>query len=983
MPRLLLAAALACAALAAAPPAPAQTLDVSFRFLPDLTSPRISPVVRAFTPGSFNGWGPNSNGRIQPGAPSEMTYVPQRDEYVYTEALDVGSEHFYKLHYHKNGSGSEFEWIVDPLATEPCTFGGFGSDCRLEVTDPMIFQPAREEDGDGQVRFVSASLFGTDAFTEIVYEVNGVEYADGLAHFDAATGLFRAELPAPVPSGAQLRVTATDAAGDVVEASVGRVPPDVPEAPVPAGMRDGINVSADGGEATFVLRAPGKQYVHFIGDPTGWAVDDAFVLAKDDTDPLGTRWWITVDLGDPAEGEAVRFQYLVDGLLRVSDPYAPLVLDQGGDRFIPTVTYPDRPAYPDGETEQLVAAFVPREAAFAWTDGDWERPPMESLVIMEVLVRDLVSRHDFQTVRDTLDYFERLGVTALELMPVSEFDGNESWGYNPNHYFAVDKYYGPPAALKALVDEAHARGMAVILDVVYNHQTGAAPFVRLYNQGTFGAPTAENPWANPSARHPFNVFNDNDHSAPLTELWLDRANAWWIEEYHVDGFRFDLTKGFVQDCNGGPCTDANFSAYNPDRIANLTRMADAMWAVDPEAYVILEHFADAREERELAGHGRAQGFPGMALWSNMNDAYAEAAMGYTNSRSDFRRAYPPNNGYPLDGQITYLESHDEQWQLYKTRRFGACEAAPGGGGACDGAAGYNTRELSTALDRKALTAAFFLTVPGPKMLWQFGELGYGGGPGECLEEDDCPAGTPGRVSNKPIRWDYWADVAPDANGSGLSLTRASAEERADRRDLYRVHAALLDLRNTYPVFRTPDAVSMRAGANQPDRWIKLEHPDLDVVVVGNFGVAPRTVRAPFDAGTWHDVFSRETVDASGATDLTLAAGEWRVYSSAEIDPPTPVAGEPAAGPAAFGIARAFPNPATDRLAVRYTLDAAADVRLEAFDALGRRVAALDAGPRAAGAHEAALDLSGLPSGVYVVRLAAGPQADAVRVTVLR
>ena len=981
MPRFLLAALVALVALA---PARAQTLDVTFRFLPDLTAPAIPNVVRAYTPGSFNDWGPNNGGQILPGAPSEMTYVPERDEYAYTQALDVGEDYFYKNHIHRNASGTDYEWLVDPLAEDPCTFGQFGSDCRVEVTDPMVFQPAREENASGQITHVSASLFGTSAFTDIEYAVNGEVYADGLDHFDAATGLFRVELPAPVPSGAQLRVTATTAAGDVVEAVVGIVPPDnVPTGPVPAGMVDGINLSpATGTAATLVLRAPAKQFVHLVGDPTDWEVDDAFLLTKDETDPLGTRWWITLTGLTP--GEPVRFQYLVDGVLRVSDPYAPLVLDQGADPFVPAVTFPDLPDYPT-ETEQLVSVFTPGAPAFPWTDGAWERPPMADLTIMEVLVRDLVSRHDFQTVRDTLDYFQRLGVTALELMPVSEFDGNESWGYNPNHYLAVDKYYGPPEALKALVDEAHARGMAVLLDVVYNHQTGQAPFVRLYNQGTFGAPTPDNPWVNPSARHPFNVFNDNNHETALTQLWLDRANRWWLEEYHIDGFRFDLSKGFTQDCNGSPCTDANFSAYNQDRIDTLTRMADAIWSVDPDAYVILEHFASSGEEQVLAAHGRAEGRPGMALWSNMNHAYNESAMGYTNSGSVLTRAYPPNNGYPLDGQITYLESHDEQWQLYKTRRFGACAASPGGGAACDGAAGYNTRDLVTALDRKALTAAFFLTVPGPKMLWQFGELGYGGGPGECLEEDDCPAGTPGRVSNKPIRWDYWADVAPDPNGSGLALTPASPAERAARRDLYQTHAQLLYLRNTHPVFRTPSSVAMRAGTNQRDRWIHLQHDDLDVIVVGNFGVADVSATPPFGTGTWHNVFSRETITTTGSTTLALAPGEWRIYTSREIAPPPTVSNEGGTpGTAdAFGIARVWPNPAADRLTVEVAMPTAGPLRADLFDTLGRRVATLHDGAAPAGTPRVAADVSGLPTGVYLLRVATDQGTETARITVAR
>ena len=976
--------ALAAALVFAAAPLQAQQVSVTFRFLPDLTAPPVTDVVRAFLPGSMNGWGPNNSGQIAIGAPSQMAYVPALNEYRYTVPLTVGGQgvpsdppgaYTYKVHYHRNATGSAYTWLTDPLGVE--TFGPNG-DSVVRPADPMAFQLAREENASGEVVAVSAGLFGTQAFTSVTFTVNGTVYTSGITN--TGDGIFRLVLPAPVPTGSFFRVQATDAGGRTVDRSVGLVPPVVVDAAVPAGLDDGINLNpADATRATLVLRAPGKSYVYAIGDFSGWQAQPAYVLKRDAAAAGGTRWW--VELTGLTPGQPVRFQYLVDGVLRVSDPYAPLVLDQGSDPFIPAVTFPNLPAYPT-ETQQLVSVFTPGATPFPWTDGGYQRRPAEDLVIYELLVRDVVSRHDFQTLRDTMAYFQRLGVTALQLMPVSEFDGNESWGYNPNHYFAVDKYYGPPEALKALVDAAHNAGLAVILDVVYNHQTGQAPFVRLYNEGTFGAPTPDNPWVNPSARHPFNVFNDNNHDSALTQQWLDAANRWWLEEYHIDGFRFDLSKGFVQSCNGGPCTDGNFSAYNQQRIDHLTRMADALWTVDPDAYVILEHFADASEERVLAAHGRAAGRPGMTLWNNMTTAYAESAMGYLNSNSSLTRAYPPNNTYPLTGQVAYMNSHDEQWGLFKVRTFGACTNAPGGGSTCATNPGaYNTRALPTALERWSLGAAFFLTVPGPKMLWQFEEVGYGGGPGECLESSDCPPGTPGRVSKKPIRWDYWAPVPPDANGTGIALTPASASERAQRQALYADFANLLALRNGYDVFRTPTTVQMNVGPNTPDRWIRLEKDGLVVVVVGNFGLAERTSTPPLAAGsTWYDVIGDGSV--AGGSSVTLAPGAWRVYANQDIQ--LPVAGEDdAPGGSAFRLDAPFPNPSSGPSTVAFALPAAGDARLEVFDVLGRRVATLADGPLAAGAHRATFDPAGLPSGVYVVRLAAAGRTATARLTVTR
>lgn len=965
-------------ALALALPASAQgTLDVTFRFIPDLTTTPSPPIVQAFLPGQFNDWGqPYVSGvpgaRIANTHPSRMTFEAALNEYRYTIALPIGSNQQYKVQAHTNTSGTTgFTWLSDPL--NPVTVGP-DANSLVEVRDPMVFQLAREQRGATQIQAVSASVFGTQPITAIAFEVNGVRRTDGLQFFDPQTRLFRYTLPAPLAPGAQFRIEATDALGRVAQAQVGVVPPAVQDAPVPAGLVDGINFhDGDPGRVTLVLRAPGKQFVHAIGDFNAWEVRDEFLLKRDATDPLGTRWWIELT-GLPA-GQEVRFQYLVDGQIRVSDPYAPKVLDQANDPFIGPTRYPGLIAYPVGQTTHLVSVIRPGAPPYPWQTTGWVRPPVEDLVVYELLLRDFVAQSDFRTLRDTLDYLVTLGVNAIGLMPISEFDGNDSWGYNPNHYFAVDKYYGPAETFKALVDEAHARGLAVILDVVYNHQTGQAPFVRLYNTGDFGPPTPDNPWVNPTARHPFNVFNDNNHESPLTKYWLDRANAWWLQEYRVDGYRFDLSKGFTQTCGGGPCTDANFSAYNQARIDILTRMADRIWEVDPNAYVILEHFADASEERVLANHGRAQGRPGMTLWSNVNVAYNEATMGYLNAQSSFARAYPPNNGYPLHGQLTYMESHDEQWMMFRNRRYGACTNAPAGGATCNTNPGaYNTRDLNTALERQALAAAFFLTVPGPKMIWQFGELGYGGGPGECLKpgsgNGDCLASDPARTGRKPIRWEYFHDPA--------------------RRRLFDTYRQLLYLRNTEPVFRRAQTVQMQTGAGVADRWIKLSNPDLSVVVAGNFGLAERTATYPLDPGIWYDFFSREAVTVpAGGLSLTLAPGTFRLFTSREISPapaspyPSVSAESGPAGAPALRFETVFPNPVAGRATVRFTTDAPGEVRLEAFDTLGRRVATLADGLVGAGAHEAAFDASGLPAGVYVLRLSGAGRVASARVTVAR
>ena len=940
----------------------AQTVDVTFRFLPDLTAPEITPVVRAFVPGAFNDWGPNSSGQIAPTAPSLATYDADLDEYRYTVGLAVGTAYAYKIHYHRNASGSEYTWLTDPLGTETT---GPNNDSVVRPADPFVFQIAREQDAAGDVTHVSAGVFGTADVASVTFTVNEDVYTTGIE--DTGDGIYRLALPAPVPAGSFVRVEATDAQSRTARSEVGTIPPVVTDAPVPEGVEDGITYGPDGTSATLVLRAPGKAYVYALGDFNGWTADDDALMARDDTDPLGTRWWIR--LTGLTAGTEYAFQYWVDGTTYVADPYTSKVY------------YPNESAYPDGATDFAVGVLTPGATPFAWTDAGFEAPAPADLVVYELLVRDFLDDHRFTSLTDTLDYLQRLGINAIELMPVSEFDGDESWGYNPAFHLALDKYYGTPDEFKAFVDAAHARGIAVLLDVVYNHATGQSPLVRLDNQGDFGAPNATNPWANPSARHPFNVFNDLDHDSALTQLWLDKANRWWADEYHIDGFRFDLSKGFTQTCAGGvACTDANFSTYNPKRIANLTRMADALWAEHPETIVILEHFAEDREQRELAAHGRDAGFPGMMLWNNLNDAHMQSAMGYSENAS-LARSYAPSAGYPLDGLITYMESHDEQWMMFKNLAFG------------NRSGDYDVRRLETALDRQKLVGTFFLLTPGPRMLWQFGEAGFGGGPGECLKpNNDCPPGTPDRVGNKPIRWDYLTGAPAASNNSGVAVSTVGADERAARQRLYQTWSAVLGLRNTAAVFRQPDAFEATLGA-WPTRTMRLSLPGApdgeptEALVVGNFGVEPATVTLTFsEPTTWYGFFDdREVTFAAGTHERRLQPGELHVWT--DVDVPSPdglvfTAGED--GPAADETALlAFPNPSATAATVRVALATAGAARVDVFDALGRRVATLADGALPAGVHDLAVDTSALPTGVYLVRLTTDDGPRTTRLTVAR
>jgi len=659
------------------------------------------------------------------------------------------------------------------------------------------------------------------------------------------------DLTMDTPNRYQIRAEAEVVSGDstiVDSASTFLIrTPNVVEEARPSGVRDGTNYNSDG-SVTLSLYAPNKDFVYAMGDFTNWEIDgDYFMKRAVESD--GAHWWVTID--NLSAGQQYGYQYFVDGELRVGDPFSHKVLSPQ-DQYLdgPSLGF-DGPikSYPEEQTENLVSVLEPGQGDFDFSA--FTPPERSEMVVYELLLRDFLRNNSYATLTDTLDYLDRLGVNAIELMPVSNFGGNISWGYNPNFHLALDKAYGPPEDLKQFVEAAHQRGIAVILDVVYNHATSQSPLVQMY--GT----SRDNPWLNVPESISFSVFNQLNHGHPFVHRYIDRANSYWLEEFNVDGFRFDLSKGFI---SGQP---DNPNGYQSERIDNLKRIADHVWSVNSDAYVILEHFGVPQEEQELSAY-RANDTGGMMLWNNMNDPYNQVSMGY-NDDSGLDNTYYENRGLSTPNYVTYMESHDEQWLMRRNKLFG------------NNSGDYSVQELDTALNRQKLVGALFFTVPGPRMMWQFGELGYGWGPDECLkpggEDGSCSASAPGRTSPKPIRWEY-----------------RDPEQSPDRVRLYKTWEALLRLRNNHPVFTsTETTVNLRVGSNATGRRMGLQHSSMDAVVVGNMGVTEQDVNINFpSAGTWYDYFTGKAVqieEEERNDGVSMAPGEFHIYTSEPIDAP--------------------------------------------------------------------------------------------------
>lgn len=605
---------------------------------------------------------------------------------------------------------------------------------------------------------------------------------------------------------------------------------------LPSGLENGLNKNNDG-SVTFVLQAPMKNDVFIIGSFNNWKLDPLYQMKKDND-----TFWLTINGLDPNTEYA--YQYFIDYTLMVADPYSKKILDPDDDPFIAEDNYPNLMTYPTGATGN-VSTFKINETPYTWQNTSFAKPDKENLIIYEMLIRDFTESDSFTVAMTHLDYLESLGVNAIELMPISEFEGNNSWGYNPSFHGALDKAYGTQNHFKMFVDECHKRGIAVILDVVYNHAFGQSPLAQMYWDNSGNKPAANNPWLNPDAKHPFNVGYDFNHESNYTKTFVKQTLKYWLEEFRVDGFRFDLSKGFTQTNN--PNNVGAWGNYDASRIAILKDYGDFIWNnISSDTYLILEHFADNSEEAELANYG-------FMLWGNLNHSFNQNTMGLTSNADVSWLSYTERN-WNNPHIIGYMESHDEERLMVRNLNYGNANSE------------HDTKDFETALNRIKAATAIFYSVPGPKMLWQFGELGYDKSI-NC--ENDIENGSC-RLDRKPVAW---------------TLNYHTQENRLS---LYDFTSKMMKLKTDYPsTFNTND---FSYSLNTLSKRINLNDNvgNFDVTVIANFDIVEKSIDPNFQStSTWYSILNNnkplEVTNVSAT--ITLAPGEYRIYATQPVIDP--------------------------------------------------------------------------------------------------
>ncbi|MDG4946922.1 alpha-amylase family glycosyl hydrolase [Weeksellaceae bacterium KMM 9713] len=612
---------------------------------------------------------------------------------------------------------------------------------------------------------------------------------------------------------------------------------------LPTGAKNGVNLNLPNtGEVTLVLHTPttttynfydsrncegttstattaAKQVVHLIGDFNNWEIQENYKLNRD-----GDYWWITlnpiVDFPTPNVGEYV-YQYLIDGEIRIGDPYANKISDPD-DQYIDASVYPNLIPYPHGLTIGRASVLQLNPMEYDWQVPNFEREyERNELNIYELHFRDFTEEGTYKAATEKLDYIKELGINTIHVMPVSEFEGNNSWGYNPNYYFAADKAYGTANDLKEFIDEAHKRGIAVVNDLVLNHAFYSNPNAMLYWDKVNNRPAADNPWFNPVHKGVYDEAGhwgaDWNHASEHTQQMMDDILEYWIKEFKFDGFRFDFTKGLTQaDPNSN---DPWASGYDVCRIAILKRMVNEMWEIDSapiEHYAIFEHLANDSEDAELANHG-------ILMWSGAGPQEDWVKMAEGNEIKGFEKSLYSTRNFTYANYMSYMESHDEERVGFKVKNYGVSND--------------NTTEYLA--NRLKLVAAFNLLMPGPRMVWQFGELGY-----------DISIDYNGRTGDKPSAW----ELSYDAND--------------DRKEIYNLYSHILNFRNQYDLYSN-GGFDMRNNMNNTLQWQRTmsgfdSSENVQVISIGNFDpLYTHTVQPGyFRTGTWFKYNGDPSIDGT-------------------------------------------------------------------------------------------------------------------------
>jgi maltooligosyltrehalose trehalohydrolase len=505
----------------------------------------------------------------------------------------------------------------------------------------------------------------------------------------------------------------------------------------------------------------------------------------------------------------------------------------------------------------LLAAVTctnPAAAAFTWTDAAWTTLALDDLVVYELHVDEF--NNTFQGIADRLTYLKSLGVNCLELMPVTSTKLDFDWGYGPIQYFAPNPAYGGPDGLKQLIDASHANGLAVILDLVYQHVDPAFSYSQVYSDiAAAGIGGIGSPMIGPTG--PFGP--EVNFSQTFAQEFFQTANQRWLDEYHTDGFRYDE----VMDLYQGP-TDTAYAllAYE----TYLYSQTMARFGSGPGTYSRIIQCAEALS---IAPTVLRNTYTSSAWQDGLLNIAESAIAGSTDAGTltglvhqldpYFGGLYPAtktvvdSTGAAVEMPVApfqYLNSHDHSHLIWFAGTTGNGPLPFG-----DRSHFYKLQPFAIAL----------YTCQGVPMLWEGEEFGDNYG---------LAAAGPGRINlRRDTNWEYFYDA------EGMPLIR-----------LYRI---LGQLRASTPALRSRSSYFYYQQSLQGTSIIAYSRyaaatatqPQQYAMVLLNFRASAGTITVPFPAaGVWIEKIDAEVnptsvnvVTAGDAQTITVPSWYGHVY----------------------------------------------------------------------------------------------------------
>jgi 1,4-alpha-glucan branching enzyme len=882
--------------------------DINVRYI---ESPS-EEFVRVFIPGEMNDWGPNSNGFISPNAESQLIYNNGTNSYNKFYSLNVGEQVLYKIHFHFNSTGTEYAWISDPL--NPLTTSDGWDNSILNVTDPLFFQPARHMNEEGLVDGLSVGIFSTGTVNSVLYSV-GSDTVYATEMYDAENGVFYASLDPPRTLFESYWV---EALIDGEFYTVYHQPAiEISEEPLPAGVNLGPNWINN--EMVLAVHAPAQPVMQVIVTTPGSTgeTSDAMVMTKA-TDHEDV-WWIQLDV---PYGQ-YEYEYLLLNGDRIPDPLSRR-LTNGKTRI------------------EIGGGGISTADDYQWQSNDYNRPSLDTLIIYELHVDDFAAQGNgdgtFQDIINKLDYLKSTGINAIEMLPVTDFPGTHSWGYDPEIMSAVEGNYGTPEDLKQLVDEAHLRGIAIIGDLVWNHIRSSSPLWQIQPDYVLNPYIKLHTDLNPNETEGTWGMLDLDHFNTHTIDYVNEVHRIWIEEYRFDGFRYDATQYVGWDLN------------QPE--FGLPAWTDALSELDPSAYQIAEHLP---ANPWLIDHTNLT-----SSWhDSFHDIVLEDAHDQYNSALTMMNQVIGLNEYSNSGDsysdrtqaVKYMVSHDEQSIIQEMVEFG-------------------NSSLDQARSYDKFYAILLFTAQGIPMIFQGQEFGLQTGWTDENNNGDYEE----KLQYRPVDWSV---LNSDEGQSHLShystLARLRKKNPAFSKgtffDLWRYEAEQVI------VYGYKD----ESEGNENDQ----------VVVIANFADYTRTVNdVPFlSAGDWYNILEpgNDLYTSDGNYgEYSLPGHTAVIYTNHVYDLGT----DDGVIPTNFQTIHAYPNPFNGHISIEINLATNLEGQLTIFDILGHEIKTLNISEFGNGSNRFEWDATTnqgdpISTGVYFIQLSTPAEIKTQKILYLK